>query len=308
MVFSAHDYLMGTQVQQQVSGISGEEIVKAAAAEIQRLEKLFSVYLPGSDIQLLNCNAGNELVAVSSDTYNLLTLSLEYSSLSNGAFDITLAPLILLWEKAAAEGRPPSAETIEALLPLVDYHNLKLFPQSKAYLSCEGQALNVGGIGKGYTADRVCELYREMKVSSACINFGGNVVVLGAKEDGSPWKVGIRNPGKDPSDCLAYLEVTDCSVVTSGYYERFFYYNGQLFHHLLNPATGYPVKNNLASVSIISPTSVEADALATAAFVLGLDDGMALVNKIPGTEAVFIDMKNAIHSTEGLRGRLFKIS
>lgn len=223
------------------------------------------------------------------------------SVVSGGLFDITVGPLADLWDYKHAH-KPPPDDRIAAILPLVHYADLKLEPSSRtAGLKKSGQSLDLGGIGKGYASDRFMEVFRSCGVSSALSNVGGNVSTLGAKPDGSPWRVGIRHPRKD--GLLGAVDVSGSAVVTSGDYERFFLDDkGRRFHHILDPVTGYPATSGLVSVTIVADSAMTADALSTAVFVAGLERGVAILEKYPQAEAVMADDGLRVFVTQGLRG------
>ena len=195
---------------------------------------------------------------------------------------------------------PPSS-AIEAAVKTVDYHGVTLDTENNTVLLQNRDAkIDLGGIAKGYIADRMKELLISRGVQNAIINLGGNVLVLGNKPDGSAYHIGIQKPFAEEGTPLAELPLSDASLVSSGIYERYFEKDGKLYHHILNPATGYPVLNNLLGVTIRSPLSVDGDALSTICFALGLNDGLALIESIPDTEAVFITDDYELHPSSGL--------
>lgn len=305
---SRSDYLMGTPVQQVLYGDNAQQAAQAASEEISRLEALWSPFRLDSDLCRLAERAGQGMLPLHRDTWDLLQAARTFAIASGGAFEPTVFPLSACWADRAALGRPPRRKKIRSLLPLVDYRGLNLGPAGQAGLRQAGMAIDPGGIGKGLAADRALAVYRNHSISSGLINLGGNVLVLGHKTDGSPWRVGIRRPSGTPQDCIGYVEATDCSVVTAGYYERCFVHRGKLYHHILDPATGYPADNNLASVTVVAPDSCSADALASAAFVLGPDQGLQLIDSSPDTEALFLFRNGHFLATKGLTDRFHAVS
>ena len=264
-------------------------------------ENLFSKTVEGSDVWRINHAAGQP-VKVSQDTLNILEITNRFSLLSDGAFDITVAPIVALWDFTGGSQKMPDAETVAKLLPLVGYDRIKI--DGDMVTLPEGMAIDFGGIAKGYIADRIAEYCRGNGVNSAIINLGGNVIVLGEKPNGDPWKVGVQNPQADTGTSIAAVSIRNKSVVTSGIYERGFTVNGVRYHHLFDPKTGWPAQNELASVTIISDSSADGDALSTSCFVLGLEKGMALVESLEGIEAVFITRDNEIITSSGFPGDL----
>ncbi len=269
-----------------------ESLLDDCFAEMERLESLFSAMLPDSDISRIN-NAGGAPVTVAAETAELLTLSLQYASLSDGAFDITLRSVTELWDFSASV--LPEADVLAAAASTVDYHNLTV---SGTRVTLTDGALDLGGIAKGYIADRMRELLEEGGVTSALIDLGGNIVVCGSIS-GEDWRIGIKDPA-DVSELCAIVTGQELSVVTSGIYERGFTLDGVRYHHLLSPETGMPVQNGLASVTIVCESSVQADALSTACFVLGEERALELIGTWDGVEALFVRQDGTLHASDGL--------
>ena len=302
-VLETKDFAMGTVVTQKVYGLNSKAAASEAMDRIRTLEKMLSFYLPDSDISLLNNSAGKGKVRVHQETLFLLTKSSEHSQLSDGVFNIMVGPLVKRW-KVTAESPdiPPQAE-INFLRTLIDYKDLHLErDNSSARLARKGQMADLGGIAKGFAGDEVIKIYKKNGIKSAIIDIGGNVCVLGSNIDGSPWNVGIQNPQMKRGNYVGSIKLSDKAVSTSGAYERFFSSGGKKYHHIIDPRTGYPSESDLLSATIISDSSIDADALSTAAFILGLEKGIKLVKKIKGTQAVFIKEDGSIQATEGLRG------
>ncbi len=269
-----------------------ETLLDNCFAELARLEGLLSATVEGSDISRIN-KAGGKPVTVSAETAELLSLSQRYGQLSGGAFDITMRPVTALWD-FSTQTVPDSAVLAEAV-SMVDYRRLTV---ADTTVTLPTGALEPGGIAKGYIADRLCDLLRAGGATSALIDLGGNIVVLG-KKGKTDWRVGIKDPA-DTAELCAVVSGSDLSVVTSGIYERGFTKDGVRYHHLLSPETGMPVQNELASVTIVSKSSVQADALSTACFVLGEEQGMALAASLDGVEALFVRRDGTMRATAGL--------
>ncbi len=264
-------------------------------------EELLSKTVEGSDVWRINHSEGQP-VTVSQHTLNILDVASKFSGLSEGAFDVTVAPIVELWDFTGNTAVLPDAQEIKDRLALVGYQMIQV--NGDMVTLPAGMAVDFGGVAKGYIADRIAEYCRESGVKSGILNFGGNVVVLGEKPDGEPWKVGIQDPRSNTGTSIAAVSVRGKSVVTSGIYERGFTLDGVRYHHLLDPDTGWPAQNELASVTIISDSSADGDALSTSCFVLGLEKGMALIDSLDGIEAIFIDRDNKITTSSGFENDL----
>lgn len=257
----------------------GEELLDNAFNEIKRYENLFSTEIEGSDVSIIN-NSKGETVTVSPETAELIAISLKYSELSSGAFDITIRPVSELWDFRGERDVPPDKELIENALKHVGYDKLVLDREKNTVSLKDPEAkIDLGGIAKGYIGDRIKEYLKENGVRSAIINLGGNVVLIGEKRNGSPFKVGIEKPFSE-GEMSKTLEVSDCSIVTSGNYERYFYYQDKLYHHILDTKTGYPAESSFNGVTIVSEHSVDGDALSTACFCLGKEKAERLLKSI----------------------------
>nr|WP_082812224.1 FAD:protein FMN transferase [Clostridium sp. Marseille-P299] len=259
-------------------------------------EEQLSRTIATSEIAKLN-ESGTTPYQLSETTADLIKKGLEYGKISNGLFDIAIEPLSSLWNFGTSTKRP-ATEAIEEAVKHVNYENVILEGQTITFKE-EGMGIDLGAIAKGYIADRIKDLLLEKGVKSAMINLGGNVLCVGSKPDGSPFNIGIQKPFADRQETIAIMQLSDVSVVSSGIYERYFVEDGITYHHILNPKTGYPIDNNLISVTIISPLSVDGDALSTTVFALGLEDGMELINSIEDTYAIFITDDYKLHYSEG---------
>lgn len=278
-------------------------------------ENMFSKSIENSDVYQLNHANGKE-IAVHPQTAYLISESIRFSELSEGYFDITILPIKELWDFKAENPKVPSPESIAKELKKVDYRNIKI--GEKAALKNDsktegtnislqnGAMIDLGGIAKGYIADELARLFKEKGVTKGIINLGGNILMIGEKEPGTPWRVGIQDPGGAQNNFVGSVEIRNQSVVTSGVYERFFEQEGKVYHHLLNPFEGRPSDNDLVSVSILSDKSSDGDALSTACFVLGLEKGLELAEKLEGIEAIFITTDGAFHQTSGVENYKFE--
>lgn len=279
-------------------GTEEESILDHCLSLCESYEALFSRTMEGSDVYRMN-HAGGQPTQVSPETARLIEKAISYSNISDGAFDCTIAPLSTLWDFKNNPGRVPSQEEIEAARSLVDYRTIQA-SQTTVTLKNPSAAIDLGGIAKGYIADRLKDYLTSQGITSALINLGGNVLTIGSKPDGSPWNIGIQKPFDERNASIASLKVTDQSLVTSGTYERYFTVGGTVYHHLLDPATGYPADTGLSSVTILSDDSIDGDALSTSCFVLGIDKGMELIESLPGVEALFVTSEDELLYSSGL--------
>lgn len=239
---------------------------------------------------------------ISEDLAALLSEGLDITRESDGAFDIAIAPLTSLWDFIAEDPKVPDDAAIQKALPLCSSDGVTIDGQDITLPSDDIQ-FDVGAIAKGYIADRLKNFLVKKGVKSAIINLGGNVLCIGSKPDGTPFKIGIQKPFADRNETEAVMDITGKSVVSSGIYERCFKQGGKLYHHILNPKTGYPYDNSLISVTIISDQSVDGDALSTTCFALGLEDGLKFAEK-KGVQAVFITEDYKLHYTDGFRDEI----
>ena len=299
--FSYSELLMDTEVSVQLfsrKAREAQQVKKALFEEMQRLELLLSYHDPRSEIFEINSAAGERSVAVAPETAEVIQKALHYSAVSEGAFDPTIAPLLDLWGFREGEYRIPGPEELREASEAVDYRLVE-DGGGEVYLPRGDMALDLGGIAKGYIIDRGLDLLAHSGVSHALINAGGDIGILGPKADGSPWRVGLKHPRSEKF--LAVIPWSERgAIVTSGDYERFFEKNGVRYHHILDPRTGQPA-SSLISVTVVAPTAVQADALSTALFVLGPQRGLALVEDLPGVEALLVTPQLELLLSSGLR-------
>lgn len=263
-----------------------------------------------SEVELVNSKAGVDYVKVSADTYNVIKTGKEYSGLSGGRFDITIGPLVKLWNIGPENPSPkvPAKSDIDAVKKLTDYNKILLNDaEKKVMLKDKNMKIDLGGIAKGYAADECIRILKENKVKHAIVNLGGNVFTLGRKLDGTDWNIGIQNPFGERDSYIGVLKASDKTIVTSGIYERYFEENGKRYHHILDPKTGYPVENELVGISIIADKSINADALSTSVFSMGLENGMKFVETQKNIEAIFITKDSEVYITSGLKD-IFKLT
>ncbi len=246
-----------------------------------------------SDVYRINQNAGLQPVQVSKDTLAMLKKSNYFAHLSDGAFDVTVGPLMDLWGFGQGQYYVPSDNELKLKLALVGYDAIVVDQAEKTvFLPEKGMEIDLGGIAKGYATDMAVQKLRQMGIQSAIINAGGNVYALGTKPDGSPWLTGIQDP-RNANKIIAVIQAKDTAVVTSGDYQRYFIRDGISYHHILNPLTGKPAKE-ASSTTVTAPSATEADVLSTTLFVLGPQAGAEFIQQFPNADAVFIDNQREI--------------
>ena len=260
-------------------------------------EKMLSRTAEGSDVWKVN-HAEGETVTVSPETAEILRTAVEVSELSGGAFDITVAPASTLWNFTSGEQNIPSAEELADAAKKIDYTKIRIDGNDVTLPA--GMMIDLGGIAKGYIADAVKNYLETEGIQSAILSFGGNIVSIGLKPNGSPWKVGIQDIDEPAGATMMVSLNYGGSTVTSGIYERGFTVDGVTYHHILSSETGWPVQNELASVTIFSESSMMGDALSTAAFALGTEKGAQLIESVDGAEALFIARDRSASGTSGV--------
>lgn len=261
----------------------------------KEFEETVSRTIETSEIYQINHANGNP-VEVSDVTLELLQKGVEYGDLTDGKFDITIAPLSELWDFKNNTGTVPSEQDVKEALSHVNYKNI-VVDGNRIFLSDPKAAIDLGGIAKGYMADRLKEYLIKEGIESALINLGGNILAIGSKPDGTPFNLGIQKPFEKHGVTITSVKTVDSSVVSSGVYERYFKTDDALYHHILNSKTGFPYNNGLLGVTILSEKSVDGDALSTSCFALGLEDGMKLIQSLDGVDAIFVTDDYQLHDT-----------
>lgn len=262
-------FAMDTYMTLTAYGDRAEEAVSKAVEEIQRIELLVSTGLEDSEIAAINQNGSAQ---VSEDTLFLIEKSLELYESTEGAFDISIYPVMEEWGFTTGDYQLPEKGRLLELLKNVDASKITI--NGSVVTLEEGMKIDLGGIAKGYTSARIMEIFKEYGVEQAIVSLGGNVQTLGAKQEKEGWKVAVENPN-DTSDYLGVLEIADKAVITSGGYKRYFEEDGKHYHHIIDPATGYPAESGLISVTIISEDGTLADGLSTSLFVMGKEKAVA---------------------------------
>jgi len=308
---SATAIKLNTAVTVTIYDSQDRELLTECMNLCDKYEKIFSRTADDSELYQLNhreltpVKGTENTYQVSASLAELVSKGLDYSVLSEGAFDIAIEPLTSLWDFTAENPKVPKDSLIQAALPKCNYHNISVdTDKNEITLKTDDTAIELGAIAKGYIADRLKDYLVSQDVKSAIINLGGNVLCIGEKTDNSAFKIGIQKPFADRSETIAVMDIRDKSVVSSGIYERCFKQNGTLYHHLLNPKTGYPYDNGLIAVTIISDQSVDGDALSTTCFALGLEDGMKLAESLDDVQAFFVTSDYEIHYTRDFQKKI----
>lgn len=285
--------IMGTRVRAEIwhtDPAAAAAALAAVMAEMHRIDAAFSPYKEDSELSRVNRQAARGWTTVSGELFELLTRSRRMSELTGGAFDVTYASVGRYYDYRA--GRRPDDEHIRQALEAIDYRYVELDPDGRRVRYAHPEVyVDLGGIAKGYAVDRAIALLREAGVGQASVSAGGDSYILGDRR-GEPWTVGIRDP-RNEEGMVAVLPLLDTAVSTSGDYERFFEQDGVRYHHILDPATGRSARGSW-SVTILGPDTTFTDALSTSVFVLGPERGLALIDRLPGIDAIIIDAEGRL--------------
>lgn len=301
-------YRLGTIVRITLYGDDRKELNRAidlSMKEIGRLEDLLSVNIPSSDVSRLNRASGEYRVKVSEETGFLLERALEWSERTEGTFDPTIGKIVKLWGIGTESAAIPDPKQLKQAVQLTDFKKVSVVHEEGGTFvqTAKEQRIDLGGIAKGYVTDKVRDLLINEGVSSALIDLGGNIAVLGSSPKSEKWKLGLQHPFRPRGEYFGITEVTDVSVVTSGPYERYFESGGVRYHHIFDPLTGYPAQSDLASVTIIGTNSTDADALSTSLFVMGFERSISLLQELKNIEAVLVSKKpegTIVYVTQGI--------
>ncbi|MCK8059695.1 MULTISPECIES: FAD:protein FMN transferase [unclassified Fusibacter] len=282
---SETQFVLGTIATIQIRDHGTNDLMKACFERLVEVENLMSTSIEGSDIWNVNHN-GQVKTTVSEKTAFVIEKGIAFGAVSEGRFDISIGPLVDLWKIGTPEARIPEPEEITEVMKRIDYKKIMLDGTNVSIM--EGMSIDLGGIAKGYAADQVAQLLVDSGVKSAIINLGGNIKVIGSKEGGLPFKVGVQNPFDGRNSYLGIISTRDMSVVSSGDYERYFEENGKRYHHIFDKQTGYPVDTQIASVSVVTPDGIKADALSTVFFSIGVDKGFELARELGDISLVYV--------------------
>jgi thiamine biosynthesis lipoprotein len=291
--------LMGTEVRVYLwseDEAAGREVVEAVFAEAERINRLMSTYLDDSEISEVNREAAQRPVVIGSELFKLIQQSLDISVLTRGAFDITFDSVGQLYDFRT--NRRPDADAVETARELIDFRYVHLDEAAGTVTFLkDGVRINLGGIAKGYVVERGVDILRVNDIGHAIVTAGGDTRLLGDRR-GRPWMVGIRDP-RDEEDIALSVPLVDEAISTSGDYERFFIEGGVRYHHIIEPGSGQ-VAGSVRSATVFGPNAVMTDALSTAVFVLGVDQGLTLISTLPDYESIVIDAEGSVYYSDGL--------
>ena len=289
-VYSYSATLMGSPILLKLFE-DNQQAARAVFRLIKQLEDLLTVNREHSQLMNVNHAAGQHHVVVSEPVFELISQAKAVSLLPDSCFNLTIGPLVKRWKIGFHGDQVPSLSDIQSLLPLTQPEKVQLAPSScSVFLEQAGMEIDLGAIAKGYIADRVRDLLRQMGIDHALINLGGNVLTLGSPQHGmqNAWGIGLQKPFGMPDELLGTIEVVGKSVVTSGIYERYFEQNGTIYHHILDPNTGYPLNNELLSVTVISDDSIDGDIYTTLLYGMGVEKSLCYFSTLPHIEAIFV--------------------
>lgn len=299
---SKQTLLLGTVISIKLYNEVDDDIFNKVFKRIGEIESKMTINGDNSEVIEINRNAGKNFVKVSDDTFYVIEKGKYFSHLSNGRFDISIGPLVKLWNIGTENAKVPTQEEINNKINLVNYNNVILDENNKSVkLDKKDMIIDLGGIAKGYAADEAVRILKENNIHRGIINLGGNIYAYGSKDEGTPWKIGIQNPYSPRGDYVGIIQVVDKTIVTSGVYERFFEEKGEKYHHILDPETGYPVENTLVGISIIADSSIDADSLSTSVFAMGLEEGRKLVENLDNVDAIFVTKDYKVYTSSGIK-------
>ncbi|GGH37886.1 FAD:protein FMN transferase [Paenibacillus segetis] len=260
-----------------------------------------------SEIFKVNANSGIGPVQVSSDTFDLVSIAIDYAKKTNGLLDPSIGRLVTLWNIGHEGAHVLSKEEVAPMQQLCDYRKIEMNKDThEIYLEEKGMEIDLGSYGKGYAADAVYDYLADQGFNSAIIDLGGNVFAMGQKPSGEEWNIGIQDPTQERGIPIGTIRVNDKTVVTAGIYERYFEEDGKHYSHIINPKTGYPVDNNISSVTIVTDRSTDADTMDTGLVLLGIEEGLKFVEKIPNAEVLFITKDKKLYASPGFKQMLNK--
>lgn len=288
-------FSLDTFINLKIYGENGEENANLAQKKITQFENMFSVTNPNSDVSKINSESVG--TNISTDTVKLIQFSLDMSNLTNGAFDISVYPVVKLWGFTTEKNNIPKQSDIDNALNLVDYRKISV-DESKGRVTLEKNTeIDLGAVAKGYISQQIADMLKQNGVESAVLSFGGNIQTVGLK-NGRLWQIGIKYP--DSSESFAMLSVGETAIVTSAADQRFFEENGKKYHHIIDPSTGYPAENGTKSVTVVCNDGAKADALSTAIFVMGAEEAIQFYKSSEGFDFVILTEDDTLYVTSGL--------
>lgn len=293
--------LFGTNVKIIACGENSKKAIKCAKNRLMQLHSKLSVFDLNSEVYKIN-HSSERRIKVSDDIFYLLKKGKEYFNLTEGNSDLTIEPLVKLWSVGKKDFDIPSKDAVELAKKYVGFEKVKI--EDENYITLEKfQMISFASIAKGFATDEVRKIFLENGVESGVINLGGNVFVLGKKQDNSYWNVGIQNPFKQTGEYMGVLSLANKSVVSSGGYERNSVKNNITYGHIIDVKTGCPVDNEMAGITIISDNSIDGDGLSTGLYILGYKRAIEIVDSLNGVECVCITKNKEVYLSEGLKGK-----
>lgn len=277
-----------------------DAVLQTCTRRLEELERHLNANAESSTLIDINKASGVSAVNVPADIYPLFKRAVFFAEKTNGAFNPVIGSVVKLWNIGFENARKPDDQDIQAALSHTDYGDVQL-TGTAVFLKKEGMKLDLGAIAKGFAADELTRIVKQAGIAHAVIDIGGTISTVGKRPDGNLWNIGIRDPRVQQGQPIISAPIEDGCISTSGSYERYFEQDGIRYHHIIDPSTGYPVRNNLIAVSVFSNSATDADALSTASFVLGYEKATAALAELPGTEALFIFDDNSIRVTSGLQ-------
>ena len=304
---SRTEYVLGTSCSITVHDHATKETLDACFSRLHEIDLRMSVNAPGSELDEVNAAAGARAIHVTEDVFMVMKRALELARISGGLFDPTVGPLVKLWGINTDHARVPAIAEIAGARSLIDWRKVVLDDAAQTvFLSRPGMSLDVGGVAKGFAADEAARILSTRGVRAALIDLGGNILAMGKKPGGIPWRIGVQNPDAPRGTYFGIATVVNKTLVTSGVYERFFWKNGKRYHHIMDTRTGYPIDNGIASVTVITDKSFDADGVTLTLFSLGPAKGLELGKKL-GVEVIMVMADHRIYASEGAK-KIFAVT
>ena len=277
-----------------------ELVLQTCILRLEELERHLSANAESSTLIDINKASGVSAVNVPADIYPLFARAVFFAEKTDGAFNPAIGGVVKLWNIGFENARKPEDRDIQVALSRTDYKDVQL-AGTAVFLKKEGMKLDLGAIAKGFAADELTRIVKQAGIMHAVIDIGGTISAVGVRPDGKRWSIGIRDPRIRQGQPIISAPIENRSISTSGSYERYFEQDGIRYHHIIDPATGYPVQSNMIAVSVFADSATDADALSTACFVLGYKKAVKLLDELPNTEALFIFDDNSVRTTGNLK-------
>ncbi|WP_423188281.1 FAD:protein FMN transferase [Alkalibacterium sp. f15] len=301
------EFLLGTVASIKVYNEGQEEALDLAFERVTELDEWFAMQKEDSEISEVNRQAGIAPVEVSEEVFHVMERALYYAEESGGKFDPTIGAVTSLWNIGQDYAAVPDLDELNAILDVVDYNLVELNEEDQTiFLQEKGMKIDLGAIAKGYITDEAARILTEEGVNTAIVDLGGDIVVVGNSTRGEeePWRVGIQDPYGERGTILGMIDLSDSAIVTSGIYERNIEEDGKSYHHLMNPATGFPVENNISGISIIADNAMDADAIANIAFSKGVEEGLDYINELPGVDVIYVTKDKKVYASDDVIDRV----